>query len=68
MKAKRFSNNEDFLKAWDQKYVKISKEMLQMWFNDWVLRMENHFTCDGYHFEKKNYFIKYCKTFLVPFI
>jgi hypothetical protein len=39
LKGKRFSNDEDLLRAWDDECAQIPEETWKSWFDDWFRRM-----------------------------
>lgn len=52
LKGRRFSSDEDLLRAWDNECALLPSETWQTWFNDWFRRMEKCISCDGNYFEK----------------
>jgi histone-lysine N-methyltransferase SETMAR len=52
LKGRRFSNDEDLLRAWDDKCAQIAEEMWNSWFDDWFRRMQKCIECGGKYFER----------------
>lgn len=52
LKGRRFSSDEDLLRAWDNECASLQDEIWQGWFKDWFRRMERCIECGGNYFEK----------------
>lgn len=52
LKGRRFSSDEDLLRAWDNECALLPSETWQNWFKDWFRRMERCIECRGNYFEK----------------
>ncbi|KAF2880172.1 hypothetical protein ILUMI_25973 [Ignelater luminosus] len=52
LKGKRFSSDEDLLRAWGNECASLPDETWQSWFKDWFRRMEKCIECGGNYFER----------------
>jgi hypothetical protein len=65
--VRRFSNEEDLLRAWDDECAQIPEETWESWFDDWFQRMQKYIERGGKYCERLWKLKAYCKPFLVPF-